>query len=217
MNTLVISDTHLNHKFEEKKFNYLLNLFNKHDQIILNGDFWEGLLMSFDEFIDSPWKGLFPILKRKDTIYLYGNHDKQKRSDDRVSLFSNRQGNEFEIKTENKIFHIEHGHRLIRMFKVPSLILDLDAAIRTFEVTENYLIKRNIDSYIKFTNRFNKRIKKKIKKNGLSEKIVICGHTHSPEDDLEHGFLNEGFVKHGFASHITIENGTPVLTKDFYD
>ena len=42
MKTLIISDTHLYHVFDKRKFFLLKKLFSSVDQVILNGDFWDG-------------------------------------------------------------------------------------------------------------------------------------------------------------------------------
>ena len=64
MKILVFSDTHLSSTFEEKKFNLLKEIISRADRVIINGDFWEGYLISFKEFLDSRWKELFPLLKK---------------------------------------------------------------------------------------------------------------------------------------------------------
>ena len=110
MKTLVISDTHLDTTFDEKKYAFLRSIIERADRVILNGDFWEGITISFDDFIKSEWKSLFPLLKQKQTIYLYGNHDRKEYNDERVQLFSAAQGDSHILKEENTTYHIQHGH-----------------------------------------------------------------------------------------------------------
>jgi predicted MPP superfamily phosphohydrolase len=88
MQTLIFSDTHLTKGFNRKKYEFLREIIEPVDRVIINGDFWDGYLTSFDKFVNSEWQKLFPLLKEKQTIYLYGNHDKTKWCDSRVNLFS---------------------------------------------------------------------------------------------------------------------------------
>lgn len=86
--TLVISDTHLG-KYDRKMDLFLRNLIKDYDRIILNGDFYDCWLVSFEEFISSEYSELFKILKSKETIYIYGNHDSE--SDINPELAKNSQ------------------------------------------------------------------------------------------------------------------------------
>jgi len=67
----VISDTHLTNKFNENKFNKLRSIIESSDKIVLNGDFWDGYATDFEDFYNSKWSALFPLLKSKKTIYLF--------------------------------------------------------------------------------------------------------------------------------------------------
>src|SRR3989339_1338248 len=111
MNILIFSDTHLYLPFDEKKYNFLKKIIEKSDQVIINGDFFDNYMISFDEFVNSSWNRLFPLLKSKKTIYIYGNHDKRSFSDKRVELFSDIQAERYKIKTSNKTFIFEHGQK----------------------------------------------------------------------------------------------------------
>src|SRR3989339_340208 len=110
MKILVFSDTHLYLPFDQKKFDFLKKIISESDQVIINGDFFDSYINTFDEFIKSPWKQLFPLLKKKEAVYLFGNHDLKKVSDNRVGLFSVSQKNRHQIIINNKKFLIEHGH-----------------------------------------------------------------------------------------------------------
>ena len=112
MKTLIISDTHLYHVFDKRKFFLLKKLFSSVDQVILNGDFWDGYRTTFDTFVSSPWKELFPLLKKKGAIYIYGNHDRKNFSDERTSLFSIIQKSNHLLTVDKQTYHIEHGHLL---------------------------------------------------------------------------------------------------------
>ena len=110
MKTIVVSDTHLTAKFDKTKFNFLFNLFSSCDKLIVNGDFWSCYSSTFDEFVNSDWKELFPIMLRKNTTYIYGNHDREEFMDERINLFSNSACLRTKFTNGKTTFHIEHGH-----------------------------------------------------------------------------------------------------------
>ena len=112
MRTLIISDTHLTHRFDERKYYFLEKLISSYDHVILNGDFWDGYTTTFDKFVNSKWSGLFPLLKAKNAIYLFGNHDQERYTDERVNLFSVEQKKSHTIEIGIDTYHIEHGHVL---------------------------------------------------------------------------------------------------------
>src|SRR3982750_365904 len=91
MKTLIFSDSHLYGRFEETKFKFMWYLINSVDHVIINGDFWDGYIIDFNEFLATPWNELFPLLKERRSIYIYGNHDIVPPTDPRASLFSARQ------------------------------------------------------------------------------------------------------------------------------
>jgi len=95
MKYIIFSDTHLGKDYEEKRALFLKEVIKDCDKVIIAGDFWEGLQITFDQFINSPWKELFPYLKKKNTVYIYGNHDPKGSCDERVSLFSSKQAQQY--------------------------------------------------------------------------------------------------------------------------
>jgi predicted MPP superfamily phosphohydrolase len=112
MKILVFSDTHLTHVFEEKKYVFLKKVIESADQVIINGDFWDGYLTSFDAFISSRWNNLFPLLKQKKAVYIFGNHDKACFSDKRTSFFSDIQTKKYSF-VDGMTFYFEHGNTLL--------------------------------------------------------------------------------------------------------
>lgn len=212
---LIFSDTHLSHKFDQKKFNFLKNLIESADQVIINGDFWDNALTTFDKFIESKWNKLFPLLKERNAIYLYGNHDLPHQVDKRASLFSVKQADEYKIKIGNYKLNIQHGHlsssitkAVYKFFKNHPKLLGLIASPFGFIFAFNeILIKKWDKRFLKVLNRANKS---KIAKFLEHNEILISGHTHSPEFNLENKYINLGFIRRGFASYV-------VATKDGLD
>jgi len=127
MKHLIFSDSHLTDRFEEDKFKFLYRIISQSGRVIINGDFWDGYLTSFDKFIKSPWKKLFPLLLKKKTIYIYGNHDSPDLSDQRVNLFSIKQTEKYFIVSGEILLRIEHGQNIFKIGdkKLPLFVLEL--------------------------------------------------------------------------------------------
>ena len=68
--TLVISDLHLTTASDPKKFRFLKKLISSFDRVIINGDLWCVYTDTFDQFINSDWQRLFPLLKSKKQFIL---------------------------------------------------------------------------------------------------------------------------------------------------
>jgi len=216
MKTLIISDTHLSHVFDEKKYLFLKDLFASVNQIILNGDFWDGHLISFDRFVTSPWNKLFPILKNKKAIYLYGNHDRKKFSDNRTSLFSVEQKENYLLVVGQQKYHIEHGHILQN---------SVDVKYNLPKKTWSHITKagQRLEHILSFIGRPHniilKRENLKMKKKLQVMKFphwYICGHTHFAELDKTNKFVNSGLVQFGEASYLIVDTSGISLKTDRY-
>lgn len=223
MKTLIISDTHLSDDFEQKKFDFLYQLFSEADHIIINGDLWEGEEITFSHFLESRWKGLFPLLKQKKAVYLYGNHDKKPRSNERVSVFSAQQGFQYVLPFSKYRLYIEHGHELVSFEKEYKALLLISKILgrrifsKIFNLVELTWIFLSLEGIESHHQKFNRYIKKNWK-NGSSKPtdLLIIGHVHAPDFDLEHQFINGGYIKHGIAQYIVIEDNTLLLLKQHY-
>lgn len=204
LKTLVISDTHLDNKFEQKKFDFLAHLFLRFDQIILNGDFWDGYLCSFESFINSPWKNLFPILKSKNTIYIYGNHDPQNTANSKTSLFSQIQTHHYKLKHKDKNIDIMHGHQIVKTFDL-NLSLPLKKKIfHTADLTYNIMTKMMKEKFWEMLmERYTHKFYEYIEKENVD--CLICGHTHCPSQKKDN-FINSGMVNYGIAHYVEIED-----------
>lgn len=219
MKILVFSDTHLSPRFEEKKFRFLESIIKKAEQVIINGDFWEGYTCSFEQFIASPWKHLFPLLKKKKTIYLTGNHDKKIFLNKKAQLFSSLVTSTLPLKQKKISLSIEHGNRLspswddeIGLKKPPVL------AIKAFEIFERMVVKNwGKKGLFTFFSRFNKKIKNQIQKTSVKNTIHLLGHTHCAEIDLKNRLVNSGIIRHGLGQYIIIENGNIIQKEEWYD
>lgn len=116
MKTVLFSDTHLSHQLDASKFQLLKKIIYSADRIIINGDFWDSYLTTFDCFLHSGWNDLFPLLKQRQTVYIIGNHDPLYAIDHRWQLFANTLTEKYVLAVGNKKLHIEHGHGHHRTF-----------------------------------------------------------------------------------------------------
>ena len=216
MKTLIVSDVHLYHVFDERKFLYLKNLFSSVDQIVLNGDFWDAHRTTFEVFVSSPWKNLFPLLKRKNTVYVYGNHDKKEYGDDRVSLFSAEQKESHILIVGEQKYHIEHGHLHQDMMNVfNSLSRNTLFYISNIGQRVEHMLNIIGSPHRTFLRKENGKIKNKLQIT-QSTYWYLCGHTHYEEIDEKNKFANSGFIQFGKASYLIIDSSGLSLKTERY-
>jgi len=212
MKYLIFSDTHLTPQFDSRKFTVLKEAIEQADRVIINGDFWEGYNKQFDAFADSYWsKTLFPLLKKKKTIYLFGNHDAKEFVNLRVSLFSDEQKKNHVLKSGKNIFYITHGDEIYPLPDFPAWVVSV------LNFLEDSMFKLFGNRFIKLAySRMNKAIKKKIRGKYKDNEFLVMGHTHCEEIDLPNNFINDGCIKHGFAQYIFIEDGVVTAVEKKY-
>lgn len=216
---LIFSDTHLEPRFEPDKCRLLLEAINDADRVIINGDFWEGYLHSFDAIVKSPWATeLFPALKKKKAIYLFGNHDGERHSDERVNLFSATQGQQYAFESGEKTIIVEHGDRVYPMLDSKIGLLLPGWTVNVLQGVEEMALR--IFGH-RFSNIFYRPMNEKIKKGDLVSKLdkdtyLITGHTHFAEVDHDSRYANSGFNKYGRISYITVEDGDIQLHQKRY-
>lgn len=116
MTTLLFSDTHFTPEFSPQLCKLIISLVAKADRVVIHGDFWDAYLTNFEDFLDSPWKVMFPLLKKKHTVYVYGNHDLPQYADKRVGWFSEVTTNQYLMEFSQYKATIMHGHTLLPAF-----------------------------------------------------------------------------------------------------
>ncbi len=121
MKILVIADTHIG-KFDKKKYLFLQRIISKCDRLIINGDFIDTWVITAEQFLESPWKGLFPILLEKKTVYIKGNHEKN-IAEDIARNFSVKFCNKHEEIINGEKFVFEHGDQILK--EMEGIILKL--------------------------------------------------------------------------------------------
>jgi len=210
---IVVSDIHLTQKFEKNKYLKLKKIFEKADQVILNGDFWDGYLVSFDEFINSNWKKLFPLLQKK-AIYIFGNHDQEKFINQNYKLFSKKLLKNYTFDIGNLKIKIEHGHDKI---KSPDLIYTFIQKFKIIFLVNNLIHKflANLmgEKYFLTFKKENNEIKRKKRDKN---KWLITGHTHYAEIDDQKKYANSGIFNYGFAQYLEIDKNGIKLIKEKY-
>ena len=219
MKTVVFSDSHLCLPFEEKKFIFLKHIITQADRVIINGDLWDAFNTDFRQFIDSPWKNLFPLLKEKNTVYIFGNHDKPAFNDKETNLFSDIQTSSFRLRLKDKIIVFEHGHSQspgLREARQP--YGKTPKAINIgMNMLEKMLVRRTRNRFHKkISSNLNRFIKRRIAMTLKNNEWFICGHTHAAEFDRKKRFINTGFVQHGLGQYLLIDNNDLNLKEEWY-
>ena len=216
MNILVFSDTHLYLPFDQKKFGFLKKIISGSDQVIINGDFFDDYMISFADFIKSPWSQLFPLLKNKKAIYIFGNHDQQKFSDKRLSLFSDVQIANYELQTASYKLIFTHGQQFR---KTPDLFIKKNLRFFVFLAVKIAHIIRQLMTNVFGRNFLNLRFayrntatKEKAIRTIKENEFIIVGHNHWAEVDEEKHFACNGAILYGFAQYLTIDSETAKIT-----
>ena len=226
MKTLIIGDLHLKSQaYKQEIYEKLDEISSDIDQIILNGDFWDGYEQSFDRFLSSEWSVLFPLLKSKNTIYHPGNHDRLEWLDDRTSQFSVATRNHTEIVIAGKRIHITHGTEIsphksdMTYQKIP-----FKKMLMFMRLLEKYTRNEDHEFLVK---EFEKKIPKKNLENtkisnrmgqlsqSLNTDILIMSHTHIPyiETDPEFPtYINTGVFDTPYFEYIVIDDTQETIT-----
>ena len=203
MKILILGDTHLTKDFDKEKYIKLSNVISSADRIILNGDFWDGYKISFDEFLNSEWNKLFPLLKQKKTIYLIGNHDE--KIDDRTSLFSEICTDKYDLKVGDTKYHIEHGNliapTLEEHFTNSFFRKFLSSIGSLFERTGLLIIG---DEFAKIQTHLNKKMKKWKHEHLEENDYLICGHSHLKEFSIKDKYVNGGTMTNNYFQYVEI-------------
>lgn len=211
MKYLVISDTHLTHTFDERKFRFIADAVAQADRVVINGDFWESESTTFDQFVTSEWKDtLFPLLKKKNTVYLFGNHDPKEKADARMNLFSDTQTDMFEFTVgkgaTEKSFRCEHGHKYVHLEGVPYPFLTKHQSFIVSSFIHNTMIGTFTPRIMNLVfSHLNKSMYDKTRSVVKKDQFFICGHTHTPEVSIQKRFINDGFVQAGWGHCVLID------------
>lgn len=213
MQTLIFSDTHLTHNFDKDLYDYIVKLVKNADQVIINGDFWDAYLTTFNSFCKSKWKKLFPLLKKKKTVYVVGNHDKLSSMDDRVFLFADCVVDDYEFSSGDRSFYVTHGHYITPTYD--SIFLFRNPTYTRFL----YRIFVYLTQKVSFIKRIFKKIernknlkhldviKEYTKMNNKKKQFFIFGHSHIIDLKISEHFISLGKLQSSEKTYCLIEDG----------
>lgn len=220
MKIIIFSDTHLTCKFERDKFEFLKNLIVNADKVVINGDFWEGYLILFDEFVKSKWNELFLLLRQKNTVYIYGNHDKKKWMNQNVFLFCDELVSRYKFRSGNKEFNVSHGDKIYISIgdKHPKLANKCTAFISMN--IRNWGVKimgwNFNEKFYWSSKKTHKVLMGWAKDHFCQNQYFVFSHSHFPEIKDEINFINLGHIGQNLASYVMIEDGRIKLIKEKY-
>ncbi len=220
MKILIISDIHIT-KFELKKLKLLQEIIEKHDKVIINGDLWDSWHITAEEFINSKYKKLFPLLLEKETVYIFGNHDPESTITSRqISKFAVEYGNSYEFKLGETLYHLEHGHLYLNKYYNYSLpnkfyekLVGLEIPLIYTLAEEFTRIGYKIYPKLQLNSKMMIKWNEFVKHNKPKNKFYIIGHTHKAEVDKKNKFANSGAIYYGHASYLTLEEDNIDLKK----
>ncbi len=215
MRTVIFSDTHLTLKFDERKFNFLKLLVSAADRIIINGDFWDSYFVNFSEFMQSRWQELFTILKAKQTIYIYGNHDpQQKATAELAGRFSNEQVKFYDFYSGKTLIHVEHGDRFLLPPQDRYPWIKIPGFVKTaYNIIEYISIKlfrgRTPDAWLEA-----RYLRNKARKSLGPDPVIVLGHSHFAYANGRD--FSCGFIQHGCAYYVEINDSDISLKHSAY-
>lgn len=222
MKTVIFSDTHLTEQFDPKLCLILEKIIAEADRVIINGDFWDGYLTDFNSFVNSEWQRLFPVLKEKQAVYIYGNHDEKWMSDDRVNLFSVLQGYEYTFYSGQKKLKVFHGQKLFsswvtnysqllpfEIVKRVNCWLHDQQARQTVLGKITHKIETSFD--VSGDGRVYKYISSVVRPR---DEWWVLGHTHLPRYSDELKYLNSGKFTLETPTYLFLQNETFTLRRE---
>ncbi|HRN86174.1 MAG TPA: metallophosphoesterase family protein [Candidatus Dojkabacteria bacterium] len=225
-NTIIISDTHITGVFHKKRYDYLENLISRCDRLIFNGDLWSYYSLTLDDVFKSKWTGLFPLMKSKKCIFIYGNHDRKEWCDDRIFQFCDEAHNEYHYKEEGVDLLITHGHLLANDSITNETYIKFNRLVNNFnKLNQSYRFYFFLQKSLLFLMGESKyaQLFKKLNDphinyaKGLPDKtILVAAHTHSPAFMPEKKYINVGFINFGLSFFLHIDDGKLSLESERY-
>ena len=204
MKTLIFSDTHFS-DFDKNRFFLLKKLIYQADRVIINWDFWEKDKINFEDFCKN-WKDLFKILKTKQTIYIFWNHDPENLVSQKANLFSDIQLWNYRFSQEGIEYYVEHGHSEKMWFKAKMWYkIPKNIRIKLKDFLTQLFLKLKI--YKKVANLNQKKYfeAKKIQQVQNKKSWFVFSDIHRPFVDKENKIANTGFINNWFFSYILID------------
>jgi UDP-2,3-diacylglucosamine pyrophosphatase LpxH len=209
---VIISDLHLGGRFNQAKFELIQKAIQGGDKLIINGDLWEGFDITFEQFLASGWRQLFPLFKEKKAVYLTGNHDPL-QANPATERFAVQTAKKYQFSQNDAQFLVIHGDLFepnldLRHPNLPRWLLSLGSKF------ERLVIKLFGRNYLKFYLQSNKKMKN-WRRAYLDPSVwLICGHSHLAEINQADKYANSGiFLASGLASYLVVEDGAVRLVR----
>jgi predicted phosphodiesterase len=206
MRFFVFADSHLNTRPDPEFLDWVKFWTDKVDKVIICGDFWDSYFCTLDEFVDSTWKeNLFPLLKSKKTVYLYGNHDRKQDNGIKAETFSDQQLEKLDLKIGDRNFHFEHGHKLI-----PTVDTNINWLGRLGNYIQNTLSKIFGKAFFNVFSPETLLIEEVWRKK---ESFLVCGHVHFTRTGKNYHVLGPSNFKH--MSGLIIEDDGQLTSQTY--
>lgn len=219
---IIISDTHFGEYVEKRdrpRLEFLKRVLKPADRCILAGDKWDSWKISFNQFVNSGWSELFPILREKNTIYILGNHDPEVPKHPKL-FWDTVVENEFKFKNGDQTYAVMHGH-LVDSWKHLDRLMERKIARYLYPFAswwqEHVLTNRLTERTVKIAQSWNEEQKDSLDLLFPANVWKITGHTHWAEFDRARKYINAGMIdtKLRRASYVHIDGNGPLLVKHF--
>lgn len=220
MATFVFADTHLSEQFDPKLCSALEQRIVAADTTIILGDLWDWYRCSFDEFYNSEWSQLFPLIHKKKSYYVLGNHDRSEFMDERVKNISQWVGEAINLELDGVQIHCEHGDAIApskdHYFpRISKLTRGIYRRYYPMEVAVGRKAKW-IGRAVNLTQwSVHLRMMRYVQAH-TSEVMRLMGHSHIPTADPAHQYFNPGATGMGWLRYLWIESGSIELKQEQY-
>jgi UDP-2,3-diacylglucosamine pyrophosphatase LpxH len=167
--------------------------------------------------VNSKWQLLFPLLKARDTVYVFGNHDRQEWTDQRVNQFSVCQRKGICIQNGTKHLLVTHGDAIIPVYEdfIPGRSLRFLCS-RTWIRLEAIGIRLVGKRFSRVGAATNATLKTFAKQRLDEDEILVCGHSHLSEYDLDSNFINLGLHRQGLGQYLMVDDHAIELLEETY-
>lgn len=212
MKYTIFADTHLSATVDEHVLGWLKYVIDRATRVIINGDFWDKHVGSFDDFIHSGWSELFLMLHAKQTIYIVGNHDEIAIKSNGWQQFAVDCRYAYEFKSGPETFIVEHGHRFSNAFdkRHPTMISKFG---RWFDQIDSLEESEGLRSVIYKSYMSNEKLERQTELQQYAKRHLqknswrVFAHTHLRCYDPVNRYLNPGNFGKGKARWLEIEQG----------
>lgn len=216
MSLIAISDIHLGAgNCESKKVLDLLDMVDKHDRLIINGDMLDAGLQRLKKKHWEILSKLAHLSRKHPVIYVRGNHE-EIGGEMISSLTGMALVDNYHVKINGVSYYFEHGHLYDDfIIKNPGLTAWADGLYNTLQTVDPThtlakWAKRQSKAFLRCTGKV---------KNGLLEAAAkarcdwaVAGHTHFAEFDPKMRYINLGTFTERPAHYLTVnKKGEPKL------